>query len=184
MVRKKLPFTRIAIVPESFFMHEFSIKLDQAIKRGADAIYLRPKNLLHNIPLDEWNRIVKCYSGITWIGGMEYFSLPFIKVIHYKASEENTTLDTLAIYRGKSCHSLEELKKAEAQGYDYTFLSPVFFTSTHPEIQPLGITTFAEWVSQVKIPVFALGGVNLKDIPLLLEAGAYGIAGISCFWEN
>ncbi|TQV79434.1 Nudix family hydrolase [Exilibacterium tricleocarpae] len=83
-----------------------------------------------------------------------------------------------------SCHSPEQLRKAEALGVDFVTLSPVFKTTTHPEVEPLGWSQFQEWVSQAKVPVFALGGVDAEKLKQSFDCGAQGIAGIRDFWEG
>lgn len=81
-----------------------------------------------------------------------------------------------------SCHSLEELRMAEAVKADYVLLSPVAQTSSHPDQQPLGWARFADLVSAVSLPVYALGGMRLSDIPNSYAHGGVGIAAISPFW--
>ena len=77
-----------------------------------------------------------------------------------------------------SCHSPEELRLAEEQGVDFVTLSPVRQTGSHPQAQPLGWETFAQWVRDAKVPVYALGGMTGEDIDVAVKAGAQGIAGI------
>ncbi len=84
---------------------------------------------------------------------------------------------------GASCHTLGELRHADALGLDYALLSPVQPTQTHPGAEALGWSRFAEWVDQVNLPVFALGGVNGEDLSRACDAGAQGIAGIRAFWN-
>lgn len=79
---------------------------------------------------------------------------------------------------GASCHHLNELKHAESIGVDFAVLSPVCWTPTHPDHLPLGWQQFAEWVGQVSLPVYALGGMKLEDLALAQSHGAYGVAGI------
>ncbi|MES9930959.1 MAG: thiamine phosphate synthase, partial [Candidatus Thiodiazotropha sp. 6PDIVS] len=85
---------------------------------------------------------------------------------------------------GASCHQLDELKKAESLGLDYVLLSPVQVTSTHPDAQNLGWPRFTAWVDQVNLPVYALGGMTVDDLPQAVSNGAQGIAGISTFWSQ
>ncbi len=82
---------------------------------------------------------------------------------------------------GASCHNLAELQHAERIGVDFAVLAPVLATTTHPNAEPLGWPCFSELVSQVNIPVFALGGLTSAHLPQALNAGAQGIAGISAF---
>ncbi len=82
---------------------------------------------------------------------------------------------------GFSAHSLESLKYAEDQGADFAVLGPVFKTSSHPDAEPIGTLKFKEWVDQVKIPVYALGGITWEKVKRCYRAGAYGVAGITMF---
>ncbi len=83
---------------------------------------------------------------------------------------------------GVSCHSLDEVLRAEAEGADYVYLSPIFESASKPGYGPaLGVAALAAVVERVRIPVLALGGVSRANEALCLEAGAAGIAGISYF---
>ncbi|MES2664088.1 MAG: thiamine phosphate synthase [Pseudomonadota bacterium] len=84
---------------------------------------------------------------------------------------------------GVSCHSLEELNSATAAGADYTWLSPVCKTATHPEVEPLGWEHFQELVRESPIPVYGLGGLKLEDEQQIRYRGGQGWAGISA-WER
>jgi 8-oxo-dGTP diphosphatase len=85
---------------------------------------------------------------------------------------------------GASCHSLEELQRAEALGADYALLSPVLPTRSHPGQPALGWEAFAACVGAVGIPVYALGGLAAGDLVTAKRHGALGIAGISTFWDT
>ena len=88
---------------------------------------------------------------------------------------------------GASCHNLQELLQAERIGADFACLGPVYRTESHAEQTPLGLKLFAEWMSQCRLPVYALGGMGQQDIASDIEAvrlaGGQGIAGISAFWR-
>ncbi len=80
-----------------------------------------------------------------------------------------------------SCHNLEELKHAEKIQVDFVTLSPVCLTATHPDAEALGWQKFHELIQQTSLPVYALGGVNKKDLAQAQQLGAVGISGISAF---
>ncbi len=81
-----------------------------------------------------------------------------------------------------SCHTAEDLSHASALGLDFSVLSPVNPTRSHPEANPLGWERFGRLVDGANLPVYALGGMQQGDLETAWERGAQGIAGISCFW--
>lgn len=82
-----------------------------------------------------------------------------------------------------SGHDLSALKKGEAIGASLAVLSPVNYTSAHPDIEPLGWEGFGHIVSQVSIPVYALGGVSADDEAAARAAGGQGVAGSRGYWQ-
>ncbi len=85
---------------------------------------------------------------------------------------------------GVSCHSVQDTLAAEAAGADYVLLGPIFPTPSKLVFgPPLGLATLREAASRAKIPIFALGGLNVDRVKSCVEAGARGIAGISVFQD-
>ncbi|MHC8441150.1 MAG: thiamine phosphate synthase [Candidatus Eutrophobiaceae bacterium] len=78
-----------------------------------------------------------------------------------------------------ACHDLRQLRHAMEIGVDFALLSPVAPTSSHPRREPIGWRRFRAWVAEVVIPVYALGGMSLEDLPRARANGAAGIAMIS-----
>ncbi len=82
-----------------------------------------------------------------------------------------------------SAHSLEEIKAAEREGVDAVTLSPVF--EVEGKGAPLGVERFGRIVSQVSVPVIALGGIiDDAHIAKVSESGAYGFASIRYFYTH
>jgi 8-oxo-dGTP diphosphatase len=81
-----------------------------------------------------------------------------------------------------SCHSVEELRRAEALGCDFALLSPVLPTQSHPGAAHLGWENFAAIAKGSSIPVYALGGLQHGDMQTAWQQGAHGIALLRQAW--
>lgn len=83
---------------------------------------------------------------------------------------------------GATCNSWEDILLRQKQQVDYIGLGPYTFTTTKEKLSPvLGLEGYRELLTRMKdnhihIPVFAIGGITEKDIPLLMETGIQGIA--------
>lgn len=82
-----------------------------------------------------------------------------------------------------SCHNKAELAHAQALNLDFITLSPIVMTPRHPDARPIGWTTLEEFAANVTIPVYALGGMRIGDLPQALSSGARGIAMQRAVWD-
>ena len=82
-----------------------------------------------------------------------------------------------------SCHTAEELAHAAAIGVDFVVLSPVEATHSHPQAKPLGWAQFQALSDHAPMPVYALGGMGVEDLPAAWAHGAQGIAAIRRLWD-
>ena len=80
---------------------------------------------------------------------------------------------------GKSTHSLAQAVAAEREGADYIGVGPLFATATKPDYAPVGLALVGEVASQVKVPQFAIGGVNRATLPAVIAAGARRVVIVS-----
>ena len=75
-----------------------------------------------------------------------------------------------------AAHNLESLKKAEFFDIDAALLSPIFKSKSHPGKKNLGIYNFKKIINETNIPIYALGGINIKNVKFLVETDIIGYA--------
>jgi thiamine-phosphate pyrophosphorylase len=81
---------------------------------------------------------------------------------------------------GVSVHSAVEIQRAEQEGADHVSLSPVFATPTKPDHQtPLGLEGVRALAAVSRLPVVAIGGIQLHNAAQVIAAGARGICVVS-----
>jgi len=65
---------------------------------------------------------------------------------------------------GLSCHCAVDIKSAQHAKIDYLGFGPVFKTATKPEARPVGLSALNYALKNSTHPVFALGGITLKNL--------------------
>ena len=88
---------------------------------------------------------------------------------------------------GCSIHSLAAAERRAAEGADFVTYSPIYPTTSKPGYGPaVGIDRLAKVVENVRLPVFALGGITPDRVRECLDAGVFGVAVMSgiMFPEN
>lgn len=80
---------------------------------------------------------------------------------------------------GVSARTVMDATKAEQNGADYLGSGAVFGTATKEDARFLGVDQFSEICRAVNIPVVAIGGVSLQNIPQLKGTSASGVAVVS-----
>ena len=83
-----------------------------------------------------------------------------------------------------SCHNELELAHAAQLGLDFVVLSPVNSTKSHEGAITLGWEHFAELMQHITLPVYALGGMQMRDLEKALSCGARGIAMQRAVWTD
>lgn len=80
---------------------------------------------------------------------------------------------------GGSAHTVEEALAAQAAGADYLGCGAVFGSGTKHNVSQMSVETLSAICQAVDIPVVAIGGVSLDNLPLLAGTGIAGVAVIS-----
>jgi thiamine-phosphate pyrophosphorylase len=83
---------------------------------------------------------------------------------------------------GGTANTFDDIFRLKQEGVDYIGLGPFRFTTTKKNLSPiLGLEGYRRILDECKIneinlPVFAIGGITVADIPHILNAGVSGIA--------
>jgi thiamine-phosphate pyrophosphorylase len=98
-----------------------------------------------------------------------------------KIDEARAILGTRKIIGG-TANTFEDIQNHVKNGCDYIGLGPFRFTNTKEKLSPiLGLAGYFEILQKLKknkidIPVYAIGGITLRDVNPLMETGIHGIA--------
>ena len=80
---------------------------------------------------------------------------------------------------GATARNAKEAKKAELLGADYIGSGAIFGTNTKDNAKKLEMEDLKKIVNSVKIPVFAIGGINISNVCMLKNIGLQGICLVS-----
>lgn len=124
--------------------------------------------------------VVNDYLEIARETGAEFCHLgqeDFFDTGHKHVSEIRIPDDNFRI--GLSSHAPEQAQRAVSAGAGYIAIGPVYATDTKPAAKPVTLD-YVRWAAtNVKIPWFAIGGINLRTLDDVLAAGARRVCVVS-----
>ena len=83
---------------------------------------------------------------------------------------------------GGTANTVEDVERLAKQGANYIGCGPFRFTTTKKNLSPLlGLEGYAAILEQMRqkqidLPLIAIGGITLEDVPDLIDLGVSGIA--------
>jgi thiamine-phosphate diphosphorylase len=154
-----------------------------AVDAGAPGVLLREKDL----PAAERRCLAEALRAVTarrgaalWVASDAALARDVgADGVHLAAADPAPDGDGVAALPwGRSCHGVEELRVAAADGAAWATCSPVFATDSKPGYGPaLGVAGLAAACRAVPgLPVLALGGIGPGRVAACLTAGAAGVA--------
>jgi len=166
---------------------------------GSDLIQLRAKDS----PLDEVRRLADAILPVTrragiplvindhfaiarelgaefcHLGQEDFFDAGYTQIAQLLTEEENQPPVRARVGIGLSTHSQAQAERALAAGPDYIGVGPVYSTATKPEAAPIA-PDYLGWVARhVRVPWFAIGGINLGTLDGVLAAGVRRVCVVS-----
>lgn len=168
-------------------VEEFMRRLETALTNGLRLVQLREKNLARDELRKLARRVVALAHAhdarVLLNGDVELAQEVGADGVQLTGAQLAQLNERPAVdWCAASCHSAEELRRAEALGCDFALLSPVLPTKSHPGAPHLGWESFESIAAGATIPVYALGGLQLGDMETVWQHGAHGVALLRQAW--
>ncbi|MEO7299966.1 MAG: thiamine phosphate synthase, partial [Verrucomicrobiota bacterium] len=112
------------------------------------------------------------------------FGVPPSGVSAPEPPEGGTPNQTISPKIGLSTHAPAQAERAIAAGADYVAIGPIYATGTKPTAKPVTLDYIRWAAANVKIPWFAIGGINLQNLDEVLAAGAKRICVVSAILRS
>lgn len=162
--------------------------VEEALKGGVRGVQLREKDLssreLYELAYD-MRKLTTNYGAKLMINDRVDIALAV------DADGVHLGLNSMPIHRvrkllgnnkliGLSCHNQVNALMAQENGADFITFGPVYYTPSKANYGlPVGIEKLDTVTHMLKIPVFALGGINQENIHEVVAAGTAGISLVS-----
>ena len=166
---------------------DFYVCIEEAIKGGVKIVQLREKNISTK---DFYEKALKvkeiCKNyGVLFIinDRLDIVQAVGADGVHLGQSDmpiekaREILKDKFLI--GATARNVEEAKRAELLGADYIGSGAIFGTNTKDNAKKLEMEELKKIVASVKIPVFAIGGININNVSSLKNIGLQGICAVS-----
>jgi len=162
-----------------------------AIKAGVRVVQYREKSKSTREMLEEALLLRSICRGVTFLVNDRIDIALAVKADGVHLGQGDLPISVARKLLGKNkiigitAHNLKEARIAQKQGADYLGVSPIFLTKTKSDAgKPIGIKKLKEISKIGKIPIVALGGINLKNVLEVVRSGADSICVISAVLDK
>ncbi len=169
----------------------FSEKVESLIAVGVDFLQLRDKSADDRTLLDRAGRL----RDATRETGTRFImnDRPDLAVLS-EADGVHLGQEELSVHQarrligphrliGVSTHHLSQATQAVLDGADYIGVGPTFPSATkHFEDFP-GLKLLETVAREIRLPAFAIGGIDLENLDAVLSTGIHGVAVASAIWS-
>ena len=166
---------------------DFYTCIEEAIKGGVKIVQLREKNISTKDFYEKAlkvKEICKNYGALFVINDrLDIAQVVGADGVHLGQSDmpiekaREILKDKFLI--GATARNVEEAKRAELSGADYIGSGAIFGTNTKDNAKKMEMEELKKIVASVKIPVFAIGGINIDNVSSLKNIGLQGICAVS-----
>ena len=166
---------------------DFYVCIEEAIKGGVKIVQLREKNISTKDFYEKAlkvKEICKNYRVLFIINDrLDIVQAVGADGVHLGQSdmpiEKAREILKNKFLIGATARNVEEAKRAELLGADYIGSGAIFRTNTKDNAKKLEMEELKKIVASVKIPVFAIGGINIDNVSSLKNIGLQGICAVS-----
>ena len=143
------------------------------IRRMAEAILPVTRQAgVYLVINDHLDIAVEVGADICHLGREDFFDAGHKRVEEIRSPKSEVRI-------GLSTHAPAQAAQAVAAGADYVAIGSVFATVTKPTARPVTLD-YVRWAAaNVRVPWFAIGGINLQNLDAVLVAGARRISVVS-----
>ncbi len=162
--------------------------LEKLLPLGVKTIQLRVKDL-HGFQLEEEIKrsvfLAKKYGATLFINDYWQLAIRFGAGGVHLGQEDllKTDIEKIhqsGLYLGISTHCYYEVAHAHTFNPSYIACGPIYSTTSKMmSFNPQGIEQLQRWQRTLQYPLVAIGGINLKRLPFILQTKIAGIAVIS-----
>jgi thiamine-phosphate pyrophosphorylase len=174
-------------------IEEFERLARSLIDAGADVIQLRDKQLDDRALLDRARRLRDWTQNVGQVDNLSYNRTLFIMNdrpdlavlaradgVHV-GQEELSVKDVRAIVGpemliGVSTHTIEQARQAALDGASYLGVGPTFPSGTKSFEQYPGLELLQQVAAEIRLPAFAIGGIDRRNVDKVLATGLTRIA--------
>jgi len=161
--------------------------VEQMIEGGVDLIQLRGKNK----PIGELVELARELHELTVKSATPLIVNDYAEVarstpvegVHVGQDDDSVEGVRQKVARdiliGKSTHSLEQARAAQSDGAHYIGFGPIFATPTKPDYAPIGLENIRRVHTEVNLPIFCIGGINIDNLQSVIDAGAKRVVMVS-----
>lgn len=166
---------------------------EEILKGGVGVVQLRQKNCTEK----EYEKLAQEVAYLKIHNPLKLIANHFVRAAKKVGAEgvhlgsESMTIEFARRVMGEeaiigvSVHSVEEGVQKEKAGADYLTFGSIYRSAAKPPDHPVqGIEALKKLVQSVRIPVVAIGGITLENLPEICEAGAAGFSVISATHQS
>ena len=181
-------FKIVCVTARNLCSEPIEVRVSKLLANGIDRVILREKDLQQSEYESLAKRVLK-YNNFDKRISLHFYPEVCRALNHNNVHIPIHTLTNSPEIRasadviGVSVHSLEEAQTVEKLGVNYITVGHIFDTECKKGLPSRGLNFLREICENVKIPVYAIGGINESNILQIKQSGANGACLMSSLME-